>query len=60
MPKVEINFFKLLRLFKISFVLEDSLQYGKSAGIIYSRYPDNHSEYYAKNCRVAEITYILL
>ena len=55
-PKVEIDFFELSRLFKVSFVLEDSLGCRKSAEIIYSRIPNNQSEYYTENHRVAEIT----
>lgn len=59
-PKVKIDFFKLTRLFKVSFVLRDSSGCGKSASIIYSRNQDNHSEYYAENRGVSEITWIFL
>ena len=54
--KIEIDFFELLILFKVSFVFRDSLRYRKLADIIYSRNLDNYNEYYAENCRVAEIT----
>lgn len=55
-PKVEIDFFKLLILFKVSFIFKNSSRYGKSAGIIYSKNLNKYSKYYIKNCGIAKIT----
>ena len=59
-PKVEINFFELLILFKVSFIFGDSLKYKKSANVIYSRNADNHNKYYVENQKIIEILWILL
>lgn len=45
MPKVEIDFFELSILFKVSFIFRDSSKYKKLASVIYSRNPDNHNKY---------------
>lgn len=54
-PKIEIHFFELLKLFKVSFIFEDSSKCGKSAGVIYSSNSDNYSKYYIENHKVIEI-----
>lgn len=54
--KIKIDLFKFSKLFKVRFILEDSLEYKKLASIIYFKTLNNHIEYYTKKCRVTEIT----